>query len=75
MRWSPWDTWIVVGVDICHLCVPSFSRIGSMGVEVRATTTVLTAFRPTVSPNKIPPPGPPAAIAAQVAAIGRWVCK
>ena len=42
-----------------------------MGVEVRATTTVLTAFRTTVSPNKIPPPGPPVAIAAQVAAIGR----
>ena len=73
--WSPLDTWIVVGVEICHLCVPSFSRIGSMGVEVRATTTVLTAFRTTVSPNKIPPPGPPAAIAAQVAAIGRLVCN
>jgi hypothetical protein len=46
-----------------------------MGVEVRATTTVLTAFRTTLSPNKIPPPGPPAAIAAQVAAIRRLVCN
>jgi hypothetical protein len=24
MRWSPLDTWVVVGVEICHLCVPSF---------------------------------------------------
>jgi hypothetical protein len=64
------DTWIVVGVEICHLCAPSLSGIGSMGAEVRATTTVLTTFRTTVSPNRIPPPGPPVAIAAQAAAIG-----
>ncbi len=42
-----------------------------MRLEIRATTTVLTAFRTTVNPNRSPPPGPPVAIAAQVAAIGR----
>ena len=43
-----------------------------MGVEVRATTTVLTAFRTTVSPNRIPPP---VVIAAHAAAIGRLGCN
>jgi hypothetical protein len=43
-----------------------------MGVEVRTTTTVLTAFRTTVSPNRIPPP---VAIAADAAAIGRFGCN
>ena len=39
-----------------------------MGVEVRATTTVLTAFRTTVSPL-------PVVIAAHAAAIGRLGCN
>jgi hypothetical protein len=43
-----------------------------MGVEVRTTTTMLTAFRTPVSPNRIPPP---VVIAAQVAAIGRLGCN
>lgn len=46
--------------------------IGSMGVEVRAATTVLTAFRTTVSPNRIPPP---VVIAAHAAATGRLACN
>ena len=41
-----------------------------MGVEVRATTTVLSAFRTTVSPNRIRRRAG-LAIAAQVTAIGR----
>jgi hypothetical protein len=32
----------------CRSCLPK--------IEIRATTTVLTAFRTTVSPNRIPPP-------------------
>jgi len=43
-----------------------------MGVEIRATTTVLTAFRTTLSPNRIPPP---VVIAAHAAAIGRLGCN
>jgi hypothetical protein len=43
-----------------------------MGVAVRATTTMLTAFRTTLSPNRIPPP---AVIAAHAAAIGRLGCN
>jgi hypothetical protein len=43
-----------------------------MGVEVRATTTVLTAFGTTMSPNRIPPP---VVIAAHAAAKGRVGCN
>ena len=71
MPWSPSDTWIAVGVEICHLYVPSF-RDRQYRRRGSATTTVLTAFRTTLSPNRIPPP---MVIAAHAAAMGRLACN
>lgn len=67
MRWSPLGTWTAVGVEICHLCVPSFRdrQYGNRGSGDRDGADRV--------PHNSEPGQDPAA--AQAAAIGRLGCN